>query len=193
VGRRLGWTVYDKEILDAVAREMQRPTAVVAALDERPSSWLEEGLSSLVRPYHIGADVYLKYLIATVRALALEGRCVIVGRGANFILPAETTLRVRLVASVEDRTQAVCERFRLSAADAAAWMATTERHRSEFVRRAFRQDAAEPHHYDLLLNTSRLSVADAVDTIVDVLHRLEGHQAPKQTAPALLAAVPASV
>jgi hypothetical protein len=193
VGRRLGWAVYDKEILDAIGQEMQRPGAPLAGLDERPSSWLENALATLVRPYHIGSDVYLRYLIATVRGLGLEGRCVIVGRGANFILPAETTLRVRLVASVEDRVRAICARFHLSSVDAAAWLKTTERHRSEFLRQAFRQDGAVPHHYDLMLNTSRLTATETADTIIDVLHRLEAHRVPSDSTPAIVPRTAAGV
>jgi cytidylate kinase len=106
------------------------------------------------------------------------GRCVIVGRGANFILPAPTTLRVRLVASREDRVRAMAHRLGLPAREAAAWVERTERERAEFVRRYFGQDTADPHHYDLVLNMSRLSVEEAADVVVQTLRRFEGRESP---------------
>ena len=174
VGHRLGWPVYDREILDKIGEDMRRPSQHLQALDERPGSWLEEFLAGLTSRHSVSPDRYLKYLVGAVRGLGEIGRCVIVGRGANFILPAETTLRVRLVASAEDRARVIAQRLSLTPREVAAWMEKAERERGEFVRRAFRQDVAEPRHYDLVLNMSRLSVDEAADVIIRVLQGFEG-------------------
>src|SRR5262245_58219201 len=88
VGRRLGWPVYDRELLDKIAEELRRPASRLEAVDERPASWLEECLSALLDKQTVSPDTYFKYLNGAVRGLEKTGRCVIVGRGANFILPA---------------------------------------------------------------------------------------------------------
>src|SRR5262245_23061992 len=84
VGRRLGWPVYDREIIDRIAGEMRLSPSELAALDERPGSWLEEFLSGLLAGTRATRTGYTKYLVATVRGLGAAGRCVLVGRGANF-------------------------------------------------------------------------------------------------------------
>ena len=173
VGRRLGWPVYDREILEKVAEEMQRPAFHLEFVDERATSWLEESLASLISQYPVRPGAYLKYLVGTVRGLGAAGRCVIVGRGASFILPAETTLRVRLVASPTDRAEVLARRLGVSAAEAVAWMEKTERQRAEFVKHTFHCDGADPHQFDAVLNMSRLTVEDAADTIVRMLERFE--------------------
>jgi hypothetical protein len=185
VGHRLGWPVYDREILDKIGEDMRRPPRHLQALDERPVSWLEEFLAGVASQHSVSPDRYLKYLVGAVRGLGQIGRCAIVGRGANFILPAETTLRVRLVASAEDRARVIARRLALTPREAAAWVERAERQRGEFVRRAFRQDVADPRHYDLVLNMSRLSVEEAADVIIRVLHGFEGRSgsaAPKAAA-----------
>jgi cytidylate kinase len=174
VGHRLGWPVYDREILDKIGEDMRRPPRHLQAVDEQPGSWLEEVLAGLASQSSVSADRYLKYLIGAVRGLGQIGRCVIVGRGATFILPAESTLRVRLVASAEDRARVIAERLHLGLREAAAWAERTERQRGEFVRRAFGRDVTDPHHHDLALNMSRLSVEEAAEVIVEVLRRWEG-------------------
>ena len=173
VGYRLGWPVYDREIRDQIGEDMRRPPGHLQPLDERPGSWLEEFLAGLASRHSVSPDRYLKYLVGAVRGLGQIGRCVIVGRGANFILPAETTLRVRLVASAEDRVRVITQRLNLGPREAAAWAERTERQRGEFVRRAFRHDVTDPHHYDLVLNMSRLAVDEAAEVIVGVLQRFE--------------------
>ena len=174
VGYRLGWPVYDREILDKIGEDMRRPSQHLQALDERPGSWLEEFLAGLSSQHSVSPDRYLKYLVGAVRGLGQIGRCVIVGRGANFILPAETTLRVRLVASAEDRARVIAQRLNLGPREAAAWAERAVRERGVFVRRAFHQDVADPRHYDLVLNMSRLSVDEAADVIIRVLQGFEG-------------------
>jgi cytidylate kinase len=175
VGKRLNWPVYDREILDKIGEEMKRPPRHLEGVDERPGNWLEECLAGLLSEYHVSADAYFKYLLGTVRGLGAVGRCVIVGRGANYILPAASTLRVRLVASREDRVQVIARQLGLSEPEAAAWVEKTERHRSGFVKRYFGKDSTDPHQYDLVLNMSRLSVEDAAEVIIQMSRRVEGH------------------
>jgi cytidylate kinase len=173
VGRRLGWPVYDRNIIEKIGEEMRRPPSRLADIDERPTGWLEEMLASLSSKPCISTDVYLKYLLVAVRGLGAQGRCVIVGRGANFILPAETTLRVRLVARPEDRLRVMAARLGLPEKEAAARMNKTELERSNFIAHAFGRQAADAHHYDLVLNMSRFTVPEAADIIVDTLRRFE--------------------
>jgi len=173
VGRRLGWPVYDRNILDRIAEEMHRPPSHLEGVDERPVNWLGECLAGLFDKYHVGSDAYVKYLFAAVRGLGAAGRCVIVGRGANFILPPQSTLSVRLVARPEDRVAAVARRLGLSEHEAAAWVKTTERERLAFVNRTFQRDPTDPLHYDLVLNLSRLTVEEAADIILEALNGLE--------------------
>jgi cytidylate kinase len=173
IGKRLTWPVYDREILDKIGEEMRRPPRHLEAVDERPGNWLEECLSGLLSECHVSADAYLKYLTGTVRGLGTAGKCVIVGRGANYILPAATTLRIRLVASLEDRVKVIAGWLRLSEREAATWVENTERQRLAFVKRYFGKDSADPHQYDLVLNMSRLSVEEAADLIIQMLRRFE--------------------
>lgn len=179
IGGRLGWPVYDREVLDKVAGEMGKPAFRVEGIDERPVNWLEECLRSLTTAEHVSTTAYHKHLIGVVRGLGLIGRSVIVGRGASCILPPATTLRVRLVAPLADRVKAIGRRRGLAHADAARWVAKTDKERSEFVRTHFHTDAAAAEQYDLVLNTARLSVADCAETILGVLRLFESRAAEK--------------
>ena len=51
IGRRLGWPVYDQEILDKMAEQMGKPREYLHALDERHVHWLEECLTNLLTQY----------------------------------------------------------------------------------------------------------------------------------------------
>lgn len=185
IGARLNWPVYDRNILEKIAEELGRSPTQLEGVDERPVPWLEECLACLFDRYHVGSDAYVKHLFAAVRGLGAQGRCVLVGRGANFILSPESTLRVRLIAMPQDRIQVIAKKLGLSNAEADLWIKTTERERTGFIKRTFNEDPSNPHHYDLVLNMSRLSVSDAADIILETLRHLEAQAAtvaPKQRA-----------
>src|SRR5262245_9527161 len=86
LGKRLGRPIYDQEILHKVAEAMNRPTFHVRGVDERHVSWLENVLSGFTADYRVSPAAYLKYLMGVIRGLGAVGHCVIVGRGAGFIL-----------------------------------------------------------------------------------------------------------
>jgi cytidylate kinase len=173
LGQRLGWPVYDHELLDKVAQEMRAKVDLVKLIDEKPISWLEECVVNFVVQNRLSHDSYMMHLVATVRGLGQRGHCVIVGRGANFMLPAETTLRVRLVADLHDRIANIKRIESLSDKEAARWIETKHSERLEFVKRRFRKDGADPHAYDLVLNTSRLSISAAAEVIIAALQRFQ--------------------
>jgi hypothetical protein len=180
IGRRLEWPVYDRNILDEIAERLRRPASDLRGLDEQPGTWLGECFSSLIDHDHfVGSGAYFQHLSAVIRGLGSSGRCVIVGRGANFLLPAATTLRVRIVSTAEDRTRVAGQRLGLSTQDAAAHIEDIERKRLGFIEGHFGKDPRDPRHYDVVLNTSRLSVDDAADLVLETLCRLENQAAGK--------------
>jgi len=174
LGHQLGCPVYGREIVEKVAEELRQPASVLQRFDERPTFWLEDwvmGMPGQGAP--ISMDTYVKYLFATVRGMAEMGRCVIVGRGAGRLLPASRTLRVSLIADRPDRIKTVQRVHHLDETAAVEWLDRTEHERSLFIRRNFGVDPADPHLYDVMLNTSRLSIAECADTIAGAFVQFE--------------------
>jgi cytidylate kinase len=173
VGARLGWLVYDHELLERIAQEMGLRANLLASIDERRVSWLEEAVEQFAAVPIIGENSYVRRLIETILSLGTHGDCVIVGRGAPHILPAETTLRVRLVGLREDRIAATSRRLGISAEQAARWVEETDRERKAFIREHFRHDPDDARRYDLILNTSRWSIPECAELIIEALSRLQ--------------------
>src|SRR5262245_39962979 len=59
VATRLGWTVYDHEIINKIAEEMGKPTTHVRGVDERQFSWLEVWVAGLLSEYRVNPSEYL--------------------------------------------------------------------------------------------------------------------------------------
>src|SRR5262245_40791217 len=101
VGARLGWPVFDRELLERVAEETGLRVQLLEGMDEKGGTFLQECFDAFLSA-PVTENVYLRHLVQTVAALAARGECVIVGRGVPVLLPAETTLRVRVVADRAD-------------------------------------------------------------------------------------------
>jgi cytidylate kinase len=108
-----------------------------------------------------------------IGTIGRHGRAVIVGRGANFILPPEKRFSVRIVAPQAWRINNVAKEFGLSPEDAKRRVMRTESDRRAFIRKYFNADIADPTNYDLVINTATLNVDDAVKVISSVLGLVE--------------------
>ena len=178
VGARLDWPVYDQDLLQRIAEEMGLRTSLLASVDEKGVSWLEECMEAFSSVPAVTESAYVRRLIETVLSLAAHGQCVIVGRGAAHILPPATTLRVRLVGTREDRVAATSRRLKISLAEAARWVETTDKQRSRFVRDHFYKDPADPDQYDLVLNASRFTVEQCAELTVAALRCAQERKEP---------------
>jgi cytidylate kinase len=170
VGARLGWPVYDHELLEIIALREHWPLYAIEELDERHVSWLQESFESFWSFPGVREVEFVHRLVETIAELGTKGHCVIVGRGAEYILPRDGVLHVRLIAAREDRIATLARRQEISLSAAARRLATLERSRREFVRSHFPGAAMEPSDA-LVLNTSHITLSECADLIVDALQR----------------------
>jgi hypothetical protein len=176
VAERLGWPLFDREVLDLMAGDDAARRRLYEAVDERDFKWWEAAMSPWVVG-HFVQDDYFHRLCDAVLMLARQGRCVFLGRGANRILPAGHGLRVRLLASLESRARALAAaKPLLTLAEARETLVAEDRARAEFFRRRFRSDQDDPSGYDLVLDLERWSEPESTELILEA-HALRARRA----------------
>jgi cytidylate kinase len=172
VGTRLGWPVYDRELLEQIAQKMEVRVQLVQSVDEQRVGTIQELIESFMALPRANQDIYFRHLLDTIFSLGSHGKCIIVGRGAAQILPPTTTLRVRLVGNLDDRIAVMMKRLNLSRLEAGR-LETMDLERNRFVKEHFHKDLTDPLGYDLVLNSSRFSDRECADLIVLALQRLQ--------------------
>jgi cytidylate kinase len=165
--------IFHKEVINEMAKSADVSEKLVETLDERGLSTLEDWISSLVHERHLWPDRYMQHLMKVIGTIGKHGRAVIVGRGANFILPPEKRFSVRIVAPQAWRIKNVAREYNISPEDAKRRVMRTESDRRAFIRKYFNADIADPTNYDLTINTAVLSVDDAVKVISSALGLVE--------------------
>jgi cytidylate kinase len=168
LARRLEFDLFHREIIKAIARSSRMSHRVIDTVEKERLSGLEDFLSSLIRKKYFHPESYQHHLFKVIGTVARHGRVVIVGRGANFILPLAERLAVRVIAPLETRIRNVAREYGCTLEVAEKRVRQRQARRRDFVRRAFHQDIDKPHHYDLVLNTGQISLDTAVEAILAV-------------------------
>jgi cytidylate kinase len=169
VGQRLGWKVFDHELLEAIAHRMELPIDDVRSFDELAPSAVQDWLLPLREEHYAPQEAYLDHLAKLIEAIGRAGESVLVGRGAGFMLPRETTLSVRIVAPLRVRSLRLAERMGVSVRTARRAAKDLDRRRAQFDRTMHRMDSADPHNYDMVLDSSSLSLEITAEVIVQAV------------------------
>lgn len=161
----LGFDIFSQEIVQEMARNAHVNSRIVETLDERGLNVLEEWISHVIVDKHLWPDEYLKHLMKVVGTICKHGKAIIVGRGANFILPPKKIFRIRVVAPLKMRIYNYSKRFGMPETQAKTQILKLESERRAFVRKYFYSDIADPNNYDILINTENIEIERAVNIV----------------------------
>ena len=114
VAEHLGFDLFHRRIIQAVAESGKLDPGVLASLEKNRLSGIQDFVASLMNERYLWPGVYLDHLKKVVHAVGERGGAVIVGRGANFILSPENIIRVRVLAPLEVRIKNVTRVFKVS-------------------------------------------------------------------------------
>ncbi len=186
-GERLGWKVYDHELLEAIAQRMGLPADEVRTFDELAPSVVQDWLLPLREEHYAPQEAYLDHLAKLVEAIGRAGESIVVGRGAGSILPRSETLSARVIAPPKARAARLAERMGVSQRTARRAARDLDRRRSQFSRTMYRVDPDDAHNYDLVLDSDSLGLSMAAELIA---RAVEMGRPSSQPIPILVAAPP---
>lgn len=181
VGRKLGWQVYNQELLDYISQEGAFRDNLFATLPARVGEWADQRVEQLVAGRQLSEDPGVRNLARTILAVSSPGEVVLLGRGAGCILPRESTLHVRIMAPRADRIAYMAQWLRLTVADATDQVRLRDDSREHFLRTHCCRDPNDIYQYDLLLNSTLLREDLCVDLIVQAAKAKQAARAANPT------------
>jgi cytidylate kinase len=166
LAKRLGYELYGRELVDAVASEAQVQKRLVEALDEHVRGAIERFATDAFKDARFRESDYARSLVRTIAGIGEHGGAVVVGRGAALILRPERTLRVLLVAPRDMRIERLMSDHGLDRAAAEKRLERQDRDRHEFVEHHFHAGSDDPGLQDLSLNVGSLGVDGCEELIL---------------------------
>ncbi len=173
VGQKVGWQVFNRQIVDAIAQRTQMRQQMIENLDEKTRGGLEEFLRHVLTK-EIGSTDYLRHLRQVLLTLGQQGEVVIVGRGAEYVLPRQFGLRVRMVAPFDVRVERIAKANGLTPETTHALVEKVDQERKNFIHGQFQKDARDPLNYDLVVNTGALTVEGTAEIVLAALKQKLG-------------------
>jgi len=186
VAETLGFGLIDEGVLTRAAEEAGVEREVVADVERRKSAVVKllEGFGPanvgaagiVMLPEDVGygrpASNDLRALIRSViEDTATAGRVVIVAHAASLALAArDDVLRVFITASPETRQRRLAESLQVDEKEAARVIKKSDAGRADYIKRFYRIDSELPTHYDLVINTDKLTPEDAARLVVDAVN-----------------------
>lgn len=183
VAEALGFGLIDEDILTRAAVEAGVERHVVADVERRKSAVVKllEGFGPanlgaagiVMLPEDVGygrpASNDLRALIRSViEDIAKSGSVVIVAHAASLALAERAdVLRVFITASPKTRQRRLAETLDVDEKEAGRVLKRSDAGRADYIKRFYRIDAELPTHYDLVINTDKLTPQDAARLVVD--------------------------
>jgi hypothetical protein len=137
---RLGWHVFDEEIIGYISQNSHVSDKLVRQLDQKSQSGIQETIERFLKTIEtnsFGGDEYHEGLLVTLMCLARHGSAILVGRGANFALINE----------------------------ARHLMHENDEEKRKFIRHYFYHDYDDNRFYDVIYNTDRTPVESVVASL----------------------------
>ncbi len=188
VAKELGIPFYDKELLQEAAKKSGLCEKIFESFDERPKSLL----------YSIAMDSYMfslpgagagesleqqVYLATfdTIRHIADQGPCVIIGRCADYALAENPNLLSLFInAPLDDRIRRVAKRQRITPEEARKVILKTDKRRASYYEYYSSRKWGSVDSYHFCLDSSYLGLGRTVELIQTMVAHKE-HPIPSPT------------
>ena len=181
VAKELGIPFYDEELIQEAAKKSGISEKLFESFDERPKSLLYSiamdsymfNLPGSISSDSLEQQVYLA-TFDTIRQLAAEGPCVIIGRCADYALAGNPDLLSLFISAPMDvRIERVAKRQNISSEKARQLIIKTDKRRASYYEyySSRKWGSVESYHY--CLDSSYLGLGRTVELIQTMIAHKE--------------------
>ncbi len=178
-----GIKCYDKELLTRAAQESGFCEEMIQNHDERPTNSFLYNLVMDTYSFGYNASSFVDMPIShkvflaqfdTIKKVAEEGPCVIVGRCADYALAGKTNVvHLFIYADEESKVQRVMEKYSLTESKAKDMIIKKDKQRQSYYNYYSSKKWGRADSYDLCINSSVLGVDGTVRLITQYVEDFE--------------------
>ena len=172
LGKKLGITVYDRELIAKAAQDSGFSAEFFEQSDEKRRifslSSIFTSLISSPSENYMSDNGLFEMQCSTIRKIAGQGSAIIVGRCSDYVLrDMDCVLNVFLTSPLPVRVKRICERHNLCAEKAETLIMQKDKAREEYYNYYTFGNWGVASTYDLCIDSSRLGIEGTADFIID--------------------------
>ena len=183
VAEYFGIKCYDKELLTRAAKESGFCEEMIQNHDERPTNSFLYNLVMDTYSFGYNASAFVDMPIShkvflaqfdTIKKVAAEGPCVIVGRCADYALAEQKNcIHLFIYADEKAKTKRIMERYQLPQGKARDMIIKKDKQRQSYYNYYSSKKWGRADSYDLCVNSSVLGVEGTVKLITQYVEDFE--------------------
>ena len=166
------WAIFDRNLVERVLEDHALPKRIKQFMPEDAIPEFRSAIEEFLG-LHPGKWKLFEHTTETILRLANAGNCILIGHGSSIITRhLKRVFHVRLVGPAEQRVLHCEEFFQLTHREALVFVAHADAARKRFIRQHFHCNIDDPLHYDLIINTGRVSFEVAAELIMHGLMKM---------------------
>lgn len=179
-------TCYDKDLLSRAAKESGFCQEMIENHDEKPTNSFLYNLVMDTYSFGYNASHFVDMPIShkvflaqfdTIKKIASEGPCIIVGRCADYALAdLKNCVHIFIYGDEETKTKRIMERFDVDAAKAKDMCIKKDKQRQSYYNYYSSKKWGRADSYDLCINSSVLGVEGTVKLLAQYIEDFEARQ-----------------
>ncbi|GAB6190445.1 cytidylate kinase-like family protein [Desulfocastanea catecholica] len=175
LAKRLGYSCVSRDILLETCEEFSIPEIkLVKALHDAPS---------VLERYSHGRERYMSYFRAAFLSHMSKDNIVYHGLAGHFFLQdISHVLKVRIIASMEDRVKEEMKRENCSAEEARYTLKKDDAERQKWSLSLYGKDTLNCNLYDMVLHIGTMTVDDVVDVLAAMVEKGRFNATPESVA-----------
>jgi len=168
LSEKIGYRVFDRQILEEIAKHARLSEKTVAFFDEVYPGRMSELLAMIFGEKSFIKSDYTRHLFSTVLSIAYLEPAIFVGRGSHLILPRERILAVRFIGGRSHRIKRLTKILKTEEREANIKLNQIDKEQKDFFKKVYGKKEASPYEFDLVINFDYISkpkwAADIVET-----------------------------
>ena len=163
-----GWH-YDQDLFHEVGRDPELGKTLENLRNTEYHSHAEDMISQLIYGSS-SQDTVVKKMFHLMRAFALHGKAIFVGRGSTLLtrdLPLG--IHVRLEASMESRVKRMMRVLNVDARTAREKVEEKDKAKAELVKTFFHKDIRDSLLFDIVWNTDRVPIEEIAKILIEMI------------------------
>ncbi len=190
-GREIGQKVaayfdipcYDKELLSRAAKESGYCEEMIETHDERPTNSFLYNLVMDTYSFGYNASSFMDMPIShkiflaqfdTIKKMASEGPCVMVGRCADYALSDyDNCINLFIYGNEDKKTKRIMEKYNLTESKAKDMIVKKDKQRQSYYNYYSSKKWGRADSYDLCINSSLLGIEGTVKLIIQAVEDFE--------------------
>lgn len=180
---RTDYEIFGFKLIDKVAENMNIRKRLIDHLDQQGRSYVLNLIDGLLGGRHVEQSEYFRHLLEVLKVFVTQGGCILLGRGAHFMVEKGMGIRVHITASPKKRIENMMRFYSIDEGEARRRMETSDRERAEFCGTFYGKQLTDADNFDLAINMDRLNPETAAACIMRAMELMCRERKPRRGIP----------